>query len=52
MSLFPSFDDSPPMAARLRPRLRDLAEEGIYFGTSSWKYEGWLSSIYVSVRAD
>jgi uncharacterized protein YecE (DUF72 family) len=48
MSLFPSFDahDPPPQAARLRPKLRALAEQGIYFGTSSWKYEGWLGSIY------
>src|SRR5262249_8623599 len=49
MSQLPLFDDaegSPPQAARLRPRLRALAENGIYLGTSSWKYEGWLGSIY------
>src|SRR6516165_1079272 len=39
-------DQRPPQAARLGPRLRALAEKGIYFGTSSWKYEGWLGSIY------
>jgi uncharacterized protein YecE (DUF72 family) len=39
-------DDRPSQAARLGPRLRALAAEGIYFGTSSWKYEGWLGSIY------
>ena len=39
-------EDRPPQAARLGPRLRALAAEGIYFGTSSWKYEGWLGSIY------
>jgi len=39
-------DDIPPQAARLAPKLRALAEQGIYFGTSSWKYEGWLGSIY------
>lgn len=39
-------DDAPEQAARLRPRLRELAAEGVYFGTSSWKYEGWLGSIY------
>jgi uncharacterized protein YecE (DUF72 family) len=44
-SLFDA-DDSPPLAARLAPRLRSLAERGVYFGTSSWKYEGWLGSIY------
>ena len=35
-------EDRPPQAARLGPRLRALADQGIYFGTSSWKYEGWL----------
>jgi uncharacterized protein YecE (DUF72 family) len=39
-------DDRPPQATRLGPRLRALADQGIYFGTSSWKYEGWLGSIY------
>jgi uncharacterized protein YecE (DUF72 family) len=33
-------------AKRLRPRLRALASDGVYFGTSSWKYDGWLGSIY------
>jgi uncharacterized protein YecE (DUF72 family) len=46
MSLFPTFDQPPPQAARLRPKLRSLAERGVYFGTSSWKYDGWLGSIY------
>lgn len=47
MSLFPSFvNDPPPQAARLSPKLKALAERGIYFGTSSWKYEGWVGSIY------
>lgn len=48
MSLFPAFEDEsrPPTAARLAPKLRALADQGIHFGTSSWKYEGWLGSIY------
>jgi uncharacterized protein YecE (DUF72 family) len=52
MSLLPGFesDAPPPQAARLAPRLRALADEGIYFGTSSWKYEGWLGSIYSEER--
>jgi uncharacterized protein YecE (DUF72 family) len=45
LSLFPD-GERPPQAARLGPRLRALAEQGVYFGTSSWKYEGWLGSIY------
>ena len=47
-SLFP--DDRPPQAARLAPMLEKLAAQGIYFGTSSWKYEGWLGSIYTPER--
>lgn len=49
MTLFPLFgddDDRPPLALSLGRSLRVLAEQGIYFGTSSWKYEGWLGSIY------
>jgi uncharacterized protein YecE (DUF72 family) len=48
-SLFDS-DDVPPLAARLAPALRELAERGVFFGTSSWKYEGWLGTIYTRER--
>ena len=44
-SLFEA-DDPPPQAARLASKLRSWADRGIFFGTSSWKYEGWLDSIY------
>ena len=30
----------------LTRRLAELAAAGIYVGTSSWKYEGWLGTIY------
>ena len=30
----------------LADRLRALAEQNIYIGGSSWKYEGWLGQIY------
>ena len=53
MSLFPLFeaeDPLPPQAARLAPKLRAWADRGVYFGTSSWKYEGWLGSIYTPER--
>ncbi len=42
MATLPGFDDPdlPPLAARLAPKLRALADRGVYFGTSSWKYEG------------
>jgi uncharacterized protein YecE (DUF72 family) len=29
-----------------RQEIAALASEGIYVGTSSWKYEGWLGTIY------
>jgi uncharacterized protein YecE (DUF72 family) len=45
-SLFPEPDDLAPQAARLAPKLHPLAEKGVYFGTSSWKYPGWVGSIY------
>jgi uncharacterized protein YecE (DUF72 family) len=30
----------------LAAKLRALAEQGIYIGGSSWKYEGWLGQVY------
>lgn len=46
----PLFEEPLPLKAALAPRLASLAEEGVYFGTSSWKYEGWLDSIYTRGR--
>lgn len=40
----------PPFRTELAQRLRRLAGEGIWFGTSSWKYEGWLGQIYSEER--
>jgi uncharacterized protein YecE (DUF72 family) len=34
----------------LRQQLAELAGKGIYVGTSSWKYEGWLGLIYSHER--
>ncbi len=48
LTLFP--EDRPAQAARLAPQLRALADRGVYLGTSSWKYEGWLGSIYSPER--
>ncbi|MFO0954415.1 MAG: DUF72 domain-containing protein [Isosphaeraceae bacterium] len=48
---FPADDeDRPAQAARLVKKLRKLAERGVYFGTSSWKYEGWLGTVYSENR--
>ena len=47
------FEPEPPeFRTRLAERLRALAAEGIYFGTSSWKYEGWLGGIYTELLRD
>jgi uncharacterized protein YecE (DUF72 family) len=34
----------------LAEKLRALAEQNIYIGGSSWKYEGWLGQIYTRER--
>ncbi|MEI9814584.1 MAG: DUF72 domain-containing protein [Acidobacteriota bacterium] len=36
--------------AGLGQRLRELARDNIWVGTSSWKYEGWLDQIYTPER--
>src|SRR5205085_6854179 len=36
--------------AELARRLRSLAQENIWIGTSSWKYPGWLDQIYTRER--
>lgn len=48
----PSQGSAPalPRAAVLARRLGALAREGIYLGTSSWKYPGWLGQIYDPAR--
>ncbi len=47
-SLFPDPEPKPPpQADRLAPKLRALADQGIYFGTSSWNSDGWLGSTYI-----
>ncbi|GAB4421009.1 MAG: hypothetical protein OHK0021_24870 [Bryobacter sp.] len=39
-----------PLRTRLVRKLSSLAADQIYIGTSSWKYEGWLGSIYTPER--
>jgi len=49
-------DDSalpPEPPERVRPlatRLRSLADRGVFLGTSSWKYPGWLGQVYTPAR--
>ncbi len=40
--------DPPP--SKLATRLAELRERGVWIGTSSWKYEGWLGQIYTAER--
>ncbi len=42
--------EEPPLKQKLAPRLAQLAKEGVLIGTSSWKYEGWLGSVYTPER--
>jgi uncharacterized protein YecE (DUF72 family) len=47
----PLFDPSPDFdRGALASRLSMLAQEGIWIGTSSWKYEGWFGQIYTPER--
>ena len=46
----PAHAGRPARAARLAERLGSLAQRGIYLGTSSWKYPGWLGQIYDPAR--
>jgi uncharacterized protein YecE (DUF72 family) len=39
-------DDAAFNRLRLKERLSQLAADGIYVGTSSWKYEGWIGQLY------
>jgi uncharacterized protein YecE (DUF72 family) len=53
LPLFEGMDDPPksaapasPYADRNRERLHRWASNGIYFGSSSWKYPGWQGMVY------
>ncbi len=47
-NLLPPADDHWP--AQLGRKLSALAAQGIYFGTSSWKYPGWIGGLYSEER--
>jgi len=43
-------DEEHTWRQRLGEKLKSLASQGIWIGTSSWKYEGWLGQIYTPER--
>ncbi len=47
-SLFPEPEES--FKHKLAKKLLSLAKQGILLGGSSWKYEGWIGSIYSPER--
>ncbi len=48
LPLFP--EPEPETKSILTPRLRALAAQNIFIGTSSWKYPGWIGEIYTPHR--
>ena len=48
LPLFPP--EVPPFRTALADKLKQAAAEGVLFGTSSWKYEGWTGQIYTPER--
>lgn len=50
LPLFDGVEGSGFDRGRLAEDLRRLAQEEIYVGGSSWKYEGWLGQIYTPQR--
>ena len=48
LPLFP--EPEPETKSILAPRLRSLAQQNIFIGTSSWKYPGWIGEIYSPSR--
>ncbi|MGC8988611.1 MAG: DUF72 domain-containing protein [Verrucomicrobiia bacterium] len=41
---------TPFQRNELAHRLAKLARNGVFIGTSSWKYEGWLAQVYTTDR--
>jgi hypothetical protein len=39
-------DSTPFDRKQLHERLAGLASKGVFVGTSSWKYPGWVGTVY------
>lgn len=48
LSLLP--ESESPLRSKLREGTGRLAKEGVFLGTSSWKYEGWIDLLYTRSR--
>ena len=35
---------------QIKTKAAALAAQGVFVGTSSWKYEGWLGQLYTAAR--
>ena len=35
---------------KIKMKAAELAAKGVFVGTSSWKYEGWLGQLYTPAR--
>ena len=44
------FDPAGPSIHGYAGRLRELADQGVWIGTSSWKYPGWTGDLYDEQR--
>lgn len=40
----------PFVREQIRQKVAELAEQGVFIGTSSWKYEGWRGILYDEAR--
>ena len=48
LPLFPA--EPPAFRVELSAKLQRAAAQGVLFGTSSWKYEGWVGQVYTAER--
>lgn len=35
---------------QIKVKAAELASQGVFIGTSSWKYEGWMGQLYTPAR--
>ncbi len=50
LDLLSNLSQRPAWLEQLRSGVKQWAEQGVYLGGSSWKYEGWLGQVYSADR--